>query len=181
MTKFLVSAGHGDGDPGNTSNNRKEADIAVELRNIITMKLKELGHDVVTDGTGLDNWALARAMKLITGRVSIEIHTNAGSAIAKGVETVSLSSDKELAQRISNNISKTMNIPVRRIKGWLDPNIIKSERGFFPGFVRSGGLIIETFFQSNKDELATYDAKKWLIAQAIVDALLKKAYQSYKE
>lgn len=170
--KFLISAGHGGNDPGNTSNGRSEAEICVRLRNIVAKKLTDLGHDVITDGIGKENWVLGRAIRLITGRVSLEIHTNASSNVmASGVEVVSLPKDKQLAQLIAVSVAKTLVTNVRRDRGWLDPKIIEKERGFFPGFVRGGGMILETFFQTNKRELDSYDAKEWLVASAIVEAL----------
>lgn len=145
------------------------------LRNIVADKLRALGHDVITDGVKGENWALSRAMKLITGRVSIELHTNAStSPAARGVEVISLPSDKALAQRIARNIARTLNTITRREAGWLDPREVERDRGFYPGFVRSGGLIVETFFQSNPNELANYHGSSWLVAQAIVDALTVK-------
>jgi N-acetylmuramoyl-L-alanine amidase len=173
--KFLISAGHGAGDPGNMAAGLSEAALMLELRDIVASKLRALGHDVITDGAKGENWALSRAMKLITGRVSIELHTNAGTPpTARGVEVISLPSDKALAQRIARNIARTLNTVTRREAGWLDPLEVKRDRGFYPGFVRSGGLIVETFFQSNPSELANYHGASWLVAQAIVDALTIK-------
>jgi N-acetylmuramoyl-L-alanine amidase len=34
-----------------------------------------------------------------------------------------------------------------------------------------GGIVVETFFISNPEELARYDARKWLVATAIAEAL----------
>jgi N-acetylmuramoyl-L-alanine amidase len=173
--KFLIAAGHGSGDPGNMAMGLSEAALMLELRDIVASKLRALGHDVITDGAKGENWALSRAIKLITGRVSIELHTNAStSPTARGVEVISLPSDKALAQRIASNIARTLNTITRREAGWLDPLDVKRDRGFYPGFVRSGGLIVETFFQSNPNELANYHGSSWLVAQAIVDALTIK-------
>ena len=173
--KFLIAAGHGAGDPGNMAAGLSEAALMLELRDIVALKLRALGHDVITDGVKGENWALARAIKLITGRVSIELHTNAStSPTARGVEVISLAKDKALAQRIARNVARTLNTVTRREAGWLDPLEVKRDRGFYPGFVRSGGLIVEAFFQSNPTELANYHGSSWLVAHAIADALTIK-------
>lgn len=172
MSKYLISAGHGAGDPGNTASGRREADIAVELRNIIAHKLRAAGHDVTTDGGLRENWGLIDAVKLIvSGRTSIEIHTNAGKPDAKGVEVIGNNAQATLCRRMAQGIAKVLGTTVRRDGGFFSyPQLVK-EQGRNLGFVRRGGIIVETFFQSNAAELAAYDAKKWLVAQAIVDAL----------
>lgn len=172
MSKYLISAGHGAGDPGNTASGRREADIAVELRNIIAHKLRAAGHDVTTDGGLRENWGLIDAVKLIvSGRTSIEIHTNAGKPDAKGVEVIGNNAQATLCRRMAQGIAKVLGTTVRRDGGFFSyPQLVK-EQGRNLGFVRRGGIIVEAFFQSNAAELAAYDAKKWLVAQAIVDAL----------
>ena len=169
---FLIAAGHNNTDPGNIWNGRKESVIVTDLRDIVASKLRAKGHTVVTDGERGINWALSTAMGLIAGRVAIELHTNsASSTFAKGVEVISQPKDKQLACLIASKIAGVLNTNIRRASGWLDPKLVEKERGFFPGFVRKGGLIVEVFFQSNISELETYEAKKWLVAQAIVDSL----------
>lgn len=173
MSKYLISAGHGAGDPGNTASGRREADIAVELRNIIAHKLRAAGHDVTTDGGLRENWGLVRAIALIvTGRTAIEIHTNASdNPASKGVEVIGNNAQATLCRRMAQGIAKVLGTTVRRDGGFFSyPQLVK-EQGRNLGFVRRGGIIVETFFQSNAAELAAYDAKKWLVAQAIVDAL----------
>ena len=170
--KFLISAGHGGGDPGNTASGRVEAHIAQDLRNIITSKLRAKGHDVITDGGLTENLPLTTAIRMIaTNRICIELHTNAGAPTAKGVETISAAKYKGLSQTISQGIAKTLGTTTRRDAGWFDYAKLMQEQGRTLGFIKYGGLIVEAFFQSNAAELAAYDAKKWLVAQAIVDAL----------
>ena len=170
--KFLISAGHGGGDPGNTASGRKEADICLDLRNIIASKLRAKGHDVITDGGLRENLPLSTAIRMIaTNRICVELHTNAGIATAKGVETIAAAKHKVLAQAISQGIAGVLGTTTRRDGGWFDYAKLVQEQGRTLGFIRAGGIIVETFFQSNAAELAAYDAKKWLVAQAIVDAL----------
>ena len=174
MAKFLISAGHGGSDPGNTASGRREADIAVELRNIVASKLRLRGHDVTTDGLGKDNWVLAKAISLISGRLAIEIHTNAGTPAARGVEVIASAKYRNLSQRIAAGVAEVLGTITRRDNGWFDYAKLVKEQGRTLGFVRGGGIIVETFFQSNAAELAAYDDRKWLVAEAIVSALLQE-------
>ena len=52
----------------------------------------------------------------------------------------------------------------------LSPLLLTSARGRL-GYVSAGGLILEVFFISNPAEMAVYQARKWLVAQAIADVL----------
>lgn len=170
--KFLISAGHGGGDPGNTASGRVEADICLDLRNIVVSKLRAKGHDVITDGGLSENLPLSSAIGMVvSSRVCIELHTNAGAPTAKGVEVIAKAKDAKPAKAIAQGIADMLGTTVRRDGGWFDYDKLVKEQGRTLGFVRAGGIIIEAFFQSNAQELAAYDAKKWLVAQAIVDAL----------
>jgi len=170
---FLVAAGHGRRDPGNVSNGHHEAVLMLELRHLVAIKLTERGHTVRQDGRRLENLPLAQAMEMITsGVVAIELHTNASATpTASGVEVVAAPGNAVLARRIAAAIATVMEIPLRRDGGLYPVAQFKRERGFTPGFVRRGGLIVETFFQSNPRELAVYLDRKWLVASAIAEAL----------
>lgn len=170
MARFVVTAGHGNGDPGAVAGVHTEADLMVELRDIVAHKLRNTGHEVVTDGAPRQNWALRLALALIKGReVAVELHMNASTnPLASGVETLSLLKDKALAQRISFNIAKVLGIKLRGEGGWLDQ--VNSHRGRL-AFVTAGGLIVEVAFISNPDELRRYLDRKWTVAGAIADAL----------
>ena len=64
------------------------------------------------------------------------------------------------------------NSNVRGDRGWIDQS--QSARGKL-GYVSAGGLILEVFFISNPAEMAVYQARKWLVAQAIADVLQEVA------
>lgn len=170
--KFTVTAGHGAGDPGAVALDGKttEAALMTELRDIVAAKLMAMGHQVKTDGARWQNLPLVHALTLVPGAdVAIELHTNAAvSPGARGVEVISLPAQKEMARTIARRIAHTLEIPVRGGGGWIDQS--QSARGRL-GFVRAGGLVVEVFFISNPSELAAYQAKKWLVASAIVEAL----------
>lgn len=174
--KFTISAGHGGTDPGNTAGGYKESDLMVELRNLVADNLRDAGHEVKADGQGAQNMPLAQAMTLIAGSdVAVEFHTNASSNLgAGGVEVVAKKEHRILAQRIAKAINNVLAVPLRRNAGWYDSEIHAKDRGWKTGagFVRNGGLIVEVFFQSNPVELATYLARKELVAAAIADVLM---------
>lgn len=167
---ILLSAGHSNADPGAVANGVKEADIAVEARNIVRHKLETAGFPVVSDGIGSDNQPLSQAVKLIAGKsLALEFHCNAAvNPQAGGVECISLSNRKEESQEIAKAIAKVMGIKTRGEGGWIDQS--SSARGKL-AFVSGGGIIIELFFLSNPSELKTWQEKKWLVCQAIADTI----------
>lgn len=169
---ILLSAGHSNADPGAVANGVKEADIAVEARNIVRHKLEAAGFPAVSDGTGSDNQPLAQAVKLISGKtLAVEFHCNASTnQSAGGVECISLPNLKAESQAIALAISKAMGTKLRGDAGWIDQT--KSARGRL-AFVVAGGIIVELFFLSNPAELKAWQEKKWLICQAIADAIAK--------
>lgn len=169
---ILISAGHSNADPGAVANGVKEADIAVEARNIVRQKLEAAGYPAVSDGSGNDNQPLAQAVRLISGKtLAVEFHCNAAvNPLAGGVECISLPSLRDESQAISAAIASAMGTKLRGEKGWIDQT--KSARGRL-AFVAAGGIIVELFFLSNPAELKTWQEKKWLICQAIADAIVE--------
>lgn len=169
---ILLSAGHSNADPGAVANGVREADIAVEARNIVRHKLEAAGYPAVTDGAGSDNQPLAQAVKLVAGKtLAVEFHCNAAAnPQAGGVECISLPNLKAESQAISMAISRVMGTKLRGDAGWIDQS--KSARGRL-AFVVAGGIIVELFFLSNPAELKTWQEKKWLVCQAIADAIVK--------
>jgi N-acetylmuramoyl-L-alanine amidase len=167
---FTVTAGHSDKDPGAVYFGFSEEELMQELRDLVALKLQDKGHQVITDGARGTNESLLKAIRLILGSaVAIELHTNAATnPTASGVEVVALPKDKALAQALAQSIANTLGLRVRGDGGWIDQS--STQRGRL-GFVANGGLVIETFFLSNARDLAVYQTKKWLVAQAIADVL----------
>lgn len=167
---YTVTAGHGATDPGAVRDGITERDLMAELRNIVATKLEAMGHTVRTDGTGLANLPLPFALTLVPGAAAaIELHTNASdNPAATGVEVVSLPAQRELARTLARRIAHVLELPVRGAGGWIDQT--QTARGRL-GFVRAGGLVVEVFFLSNPQDLARYQARKWMVASAIVQAL----------
>lgn len=169
--KFTVTAGHGAGDPGAVAaDGTTEAALMTELRDIVASKLRALGHTVKTDGARWQNLPLVHALTLVPGAdVAIELHMNAAtSTTARGVEVVSLPTQRELARTIARRIAHVLETPVRGGGGWIDQ--AQTARGRL-GFVRLGGLVVEVGFISNPEELHKVRTRLWVVASAIVAAL----------
>jgi N-acetylmuramoyl-L-alanine amidase len=175
MKKILISAGHSNTDPGAVAGERREATIAVEMRNLIAGYLQKQGAAVMTDGADNDNLPLSEAIKLAKKcDLAIEIHCNASeNTTASGVECISLPDKKELAQKISASIRSITGSKLRGDSGWIDQS--KSQHSRL-GFVADGrGIIVELFFLSNPFELAKYDSSKLLLARTIADTIYSEA------
>jgi N-acetylmuramoyl-L-alanine amidase len=171
MAKVVITAGHSNTDPGAVNGNITEAEITTDMRTIVAYCLKDLGIDVITDGRGNDNQTLRQAIKLIKqGEVAIEFHCNAFHLpSAGGVEALAQPKDKVICQKLCEAVSDVMGIPVRGSAGGFKAE--NSGQHSRLGYVREGGIILELFFISNPTELATYQAKKWLIAREIADVI----------
>ena len=169
--KFVITAGHGDADPGAIANGVSEADVMTGLRDVVAHKLRLWGHEVVTDGDKKQNRALAFAVKLFgLAPIRLELHCNASvNNSAKGVEVISLPKDKALAQALAQNVAREIGTTVRGDKGWIDQS--QSARGRL-AYINAGGMILETFFITNATELAAYRQRSWLVAEAIARTLI---------
>jgi N-acetylmuramoyl-L-alanine amidase len=64
---YTVTAGHGGSDPGAVANGVTEAELMVELRDIVASKLRANGHTVRTDGGWRKNLPLPYALTLVPG------------------------------------------------------------------------------------------------------------------
>ncbi len=170
MKTFVITAGHSNTDPGAVAFGRKEADIAVDMRNMVAHYLIAAGHTVITDGDARDNKSLNEAVKLIPkGIVAIEFHCNAATPAAKGVELLAATKHKAISKQIASAIAGVLETSIRGEDGWKPENSGQHSR---LAYVQGGGIICETFFITNATELAAWDAKKWLCAKAVAQALM---------
>lgn len=177
--KYTITAGHGGTDPGATRTYAgvvyREADLMAELRDLVASRLRDRGHEVRTDGEGTLNRPLAYAATLIPGSgVALDLHVNAftrpaGLPPASGVEVVSAERHKDLARKLARGIASVLGVRVRGDGGWLREQDTPHKRLLYVG---AGGLIVETFFLSNEPELRAYLARKYLVADAIAQAVV---------
>ena len=171
MKSVFVSAGHSDTDPGAVALGRREADIAVEFRNMVAFYLQRSGIPHELDGSGTVNLPLAKAAAAARRHpIGVEFHCNAAaSPSATGAECLSAPKDKVLAARISSAIALTLGI---RDRGAKLENAGQHHR---LAFVRSGGIIVELFFLTNPSDLGAYDARKWMAAREVAAVLAGEA------
>jgi N-acetylmuramoyl-L-alanine amidase len=164
---MLLSAGHSNSDPGACAFGRTEAAIAAEFRNIVSFYLLRDNIKHATDGEAATNLPLSAAAALARQhRPAVEFHCNAGPASASGVEALcNMSRDKVLAESICQVISSTLSIKNRGAK---PENSGQHSR---LAFVQAGGIIVELFFITNKNDLAAYDARKWLAGREVARVL----------
>lgn len=180
MRSVFLSAGHSLKDPGAigaTIDARgrqvpiKEADIAVEVRNIVAFYLSQMKVKHTVDGTGTANLPLNEAVQMAKrSQIAIEFHCNAAATrTANGVETLSAAKDKALGEQLCKAIQKVMGMANRGAKAE------DAGQHHRLAFVQAGGIIVELFFISNPAEVATYQAKKWLLGKAIAEVLAQAA------
>lgn len=173
---ITITAGHSNQDCGaiNPKTKTTEASIACDMRNMVAFYLKQAGISYRTDGSGSVNQSLKDAIKLVHGSAAaVEFHCNAASnPAARGVEALAQSKDRVLCQRLCQAVASAMGIPLRGNGGFKPENAGQHTR---LGYVRAGGIILELFFITNDQELAVWTAKKWLVAKAVAEVLIKEA------
>lgn len=166
----FVSAGHSNADPGVIAQGKREADFAVEFRNMVSFYLQQAGVPHELDGKGTTNYPLAKAAASAKRHpLAVEFHCNAGPRTASGVEALSAPKDAKLSQRICDAIARVLDIPNRGAK---PENAGQHHR---LAFVQAGGVIVELFFLTHPRDLAMYEARKWLAAQAVAKVLTEAA------
>ena len=174
MRSIFVSAGHSNTDPGAVAFGRREADIAVEFRNMVAFYLQRDGVPHELDGTGTQNLPLRDAVvRAKRHPIGVEFHCNAAAAAtATGVETLSAPKDMALGAEICVAIASALGL---RNRGAKPENAGQHHR---LAFVQAGGIIVELFFITNAADLAAYDARKWVAARdvaAVLTAAAKRA------
>lgn len=177
MKSVFLSAGHSETDPGAVTYQkrdratvlRREADIAVETRNMVAFYLNQAGVKFEMDGSGTTNLPLNQAVvKARKHPIGLEFHCNASdNRLATGSEVLSSTKDRAFAASISRAIATSLGIKDRGAK---PENAGQHHR---LAFVQAGGMVVEMFFLSNPVDLANYDDNKWLMAKAVADVIIR--------
>ncbi len=169
--QVIITAGHGNGDPGARYNGESEAELACWLRDTIAFDLVQRGCVVTEDGADGQNKGLRDAIALLKANPGVEaweIHFNAGPLGACGVEVLAPVNLKTRAKLIARAISTVTQSPLRGEHGWKAPNAGAHHR---LAFCEAGGGIIEVEFISNPEALKNYLSRRVSVAQAIAAVL----------
>lgn len=167
------SSKHGqDYDPGAVANGHKEADLAVELREMIANQLKAAGAVFKTDQ---DDWNLNETIvgaKTTEKDVVFDIHFNAATPAATGAEifipTENTEAEKTFAKNLLDEYCRLTKYAKRGVKTEAQ---CRHKR---LGIMRPGGMnfLIEICFITNKTDMRIYQTYKPQIAALIAQHLI---------
>lgn len=172
--KILISAGHctvqgKNYDPGAVGNGFTEAREALRLRDAVAAKLRTKGFDVIEDGSDGVSEPLTKAVALArTAQIAVEIHFNAASASATGIEVLSKPNLKSLSQKLAIAVGNATGLKLRGELGWKSDNSGQHHR---LAFCEAGGMILEVCFISNVNDMRAYVANFDKIAENLAIAL----------
>lgn len=173
MTAF-VSAGHNPKgikvDPGACANGLREADLAVEFRNLVVSELLKRKLKVITDK---DDERLGDYLKRIqtgSGSVVLEFHFDAAASTSATGTTSLFGSD---ADRLDKAFAKELvetTAAVLGIKNRGALSEIESHRGSL-GLMREQGIVslLEICFITNQSDLDKYAFNKNALAVKIAE------------
>lgn len=175
---IFISAGHNpkgpNPDPGACANGVREADLTVELRNAIVAELLKLHASFTVDS---DSERLAQYINRVhpgTGSVVCELHFNAGSEKATGVETLVSTTakpiEKNLAADINAIVTKHTGIMSRGVKTEADSQHSRL------GILHTGAgisVLPEICFITNQNDLRAYRKGMPDIAKDMAALLVK--------
>lgn len=173
QTKSLfISAGHSDRDPGAVGNGHTEADIVLELRDLVAGVLRHEGLVFKKDGEPGQNLPLSDAVKMAAAHeIAVEFHCNAAeNPSATGVETLSQPAEYPLGYVLCETVSRVLGINNRGAK---PEGSGQHSRLAFAS--QGNGVILELFFLSNRKDLEAYQRCKYELAEALAIALAELA------
>lgn len=169
---FLI-AGHGGSDPGAVGNGYKEADLTLELRDLIASKLEDkytIYKDVKEHSL---NSVITWLKSIVTPScLLVDIHFNAAATkAATGTEILvpdAFSSfESKLATDLAVNISKVLGIKNRAVK--KESQSARSRIAILN--VPAENVLIEVCFISNKSDIESYQKNKEVLADTIANTI----------
>ncbi len=171
---ILVSAGHGAGDPGAAGPGAPdydftEADLTLELRDLVADELERVGYAVLLDGDRGESRSRSYSISQVKrADAAVDLHFNASrDGGGTGVECFSLVAHEALASLLARAVAKTLGLRLRGKAGYKDPS---ESRHPSLGFCSAGGVLLEVCFMNRRD-LDAYLPKKAAVAAAIAGAL----------
>lgn len=176
------SAGHYKQDPGAVANGYKEADLTIEFRDLLNKELKALGAKTISDKDEENLGEYLSRIKTGDGSVVHEVHFNAATPSATGIEIVipdrHTTDEFNCARELAAAINQFTGLKLRGDKGVITESA--THRGKL-AVMRPEGLnvLTEMCFISNPNDLEKYFAAKHSIAKAF--AVILKKYDDAKQ
>lgn len=175
---IFISAGHNPHgikrDVGAVANGYHEADLNVEIRNLVVSELKKYpSQKIITDKDSERLGDYLRRIKTGSGSVVLEFHFDAASPSATGTTALVGNDadrlDKAFASELANATSKVLGVKNRGVKSERD-----THRGRL-GLMREHGTValLEVCFITNKTDLKRYQAKKHQLAKSLAKIIYK--------
>lgn len=152
-------------DPGAVANGFKEADLTMELRDLIADKLRAMGYKVHEDDDTHRLQQVLDAINAYDSDIVFDIHFNAGGGT--GVECIvperSTDLERELASKVNVMISTLLRLKNRGVKG---EQLTARKR---IAVMRENGIncLLETCFIDNKTDITNYQLRKHDVANEL--------------
>lgn len=179
MAKIYLTAGHHKKDSGAVGNGYQENNLTVELRDLVTAKLKEL-HPNLKVWNDNDNDTLSQVITKINadGVTSndflLEIHFDSAENNKAMGSTALVANDardrsRNFAKDIVTNISEVMKTTNRGVKTEAD-----SHRGRLGVLhTKANSCLIEICFINNAEDIKRYQDNKNKVVEEIAIAIIK--------
>lgn len=167
---LFISAGHSETDPGAHGNGLHEADVVLELRDALCHELGQRGLVFTRDGERGENMPLRDAWRMASAHdVAVDLHLNAATPAATGVETLSRPDMQPLGERLCAAVHDAMGIANRGAK--REDSGQHSRLAFVSD---GGGLILELFFVTNANDVQAYYSHRDELVQRLADVLTEE-------
>ena len=163
---ILLIAGHGNGDSGAVGNGYKECDLTREVASLLCSKLKKICCATLADTNR--NWFEylgTNSYDFSDYNYVLEIHFNAGGGTGSEIYVTDSEKGITVEESILNNLCGTAGYTNRGVKR---KNFRVIQR------IKSQGIssaLLEVCFIDSEMDIATYQQKKDLIAQAIANGI----------
>lgn len=170
VANLAVCAGHSNKDPGAVAHGFTEEEIVREFRNAVCFCLDARGVVYDTDGVEGENQPLSEAVRLAKAHdVAVEFHCNAAASPgASGTEVYATGGNLRLADKLSKAIAQCLKITNRGAK--LDSQSQHPRLAF----CQAGGLVVELFFLTNRDDLNRFLDLRMAVADEVAKVLVNE-------
>ena len=171
MRKLFLSAGHSLNETGAIANNFKEADLTIDLRNLIAQEIRRLNSlayvQLDSDKMSLRTYVAELSKKISPNDIIIDIHFNSASPSTTGTEAFipfrATVEEQVLAGKVCNTISTTLNIKNRGVK-------LESQSQYRSlAIMRPNctNLLFEVCFITNANDMKAYIKNKIKLAKQL--------------